>query len=375
MSPVNAVVIFIIILALISMVLGAPTKAVERDSDNATRTDKPIPPQFLINLHSCIQLKNKGKLYEAMECLKFADKNSHHLQNIITEIKTVWGFVGHWLNDEILSFKISKHTLKELIYSVDLQFYKKALSSNQKTKLLKSGCYSQKGISLKLILSNTTNTVNLTQSSLNVTEWIGFHQLKDWYTSWLHKVDRDGNYTNSKYFELQLKPFVSCKNVSLVDIGVSSLIGYQPLLVVYTSASDIDKDLNFTFAQKIKNSPDKRVRSATSASSGQTDLSGRCRLIPFSIPYELIQSVSPGTFSLNYCDGKCPYPLENDINHANAIAYFSAVPDHVLPVKPKPPCCVPIKYTLIDAIMPADNGSYYVLTTFHDITATECGCR
>lgn len=82
---------FHIILLVIWLSLGCSSAPIQ-SRDQGGPAGENGPPEFLLRLHTCLGLRNKGDVAGAKKCMEFA---GHMQQNIINQMNAVWGFVGN----------------------------------------------------------------------------------------------------------------------------------------------------------------------------------------------------------------------------------------------------------------------------------------
>ena len=299
-----------------------------------------------------------------------------------------------------MSFDMKRKTLNETIHNVDLQLFKDQLSEDALKTLSTSTCKLEHGITLILktihskgSVSFVTN-ISLSKKDLMKKQWIGFHGLKTWYIQTLEK-----SHANITTATLKLSTLPECAGISLGDLGIKSHPGYEPLMVVYSDASEIESEENLNnLLNKLQLVAKRSAQLETNSSSGvEPDPTIRCQLISYNVryihifiifKYILSIQISFGEFNIgllppdnilefNYCSGHCvlPIPDHQSVNHSKIAAALISRP--TVTDKPKAPCCVPVKYSSIylPVFVPDGAKGTYKLEPYSNMTALKCGCR
>lgn len=89
--------------------------------------------------------------------------------------------------------------------------------------------------------------------------------------------------------------------------------------------------------------------------------------------------VFPRELNISKCSGTCNNRATISrlgTNHAKIMAHiYNMEQSSQAPVTATYPCCVPTKYDIVNLLMAAEDGTATGLQSFHELMATECGCR
>lgn len=208
--------------------------------------------------------------------------------------------------DKLITFKVKNKVKSQDIHSVDLELYKTLLTAKQLAQISTEKCnFSHNGLTMQLTTTNDSEviqTIHLTPYNLLTNQWISFQHIEEWYINWM-ALNAAGKTRNcSLPLQLKVKLLVSgqdCSSsrITLSDFGIESTVdGYEPLLVVYSKDSQIDKDFQLKFIEDLSN----RLREKRTASlpSSEATSSGTypenddipCQLVKYNVS---IYSVEP----------------------------------------------------------------------------------
>lgn len=83
--------------------------------------------------------------------------------------------------------------------------------------------------------------------------------------------------------------------------------------------------------------------------------------------------IAPPGYDAYYCDGKCPFPLHEQLNATNH-AIIQTLVNSVNEKKVPSACCVPTKLSPVSMLY-YDSNSNVVLRQYDDMIVDGCGCR
>lgn len=148
----------------------------------------------------------------------------------------------------------------------------------------------------------------------------------------------------------------------------------QPVLLVYSDDSTIDRPTNWTDIMH-KRSISRQKRSSTPRKSKRQPSS--CKRFPLRVEFAEVGwkdwIVAPDGYDAYYCAGECSgtFPDNSNVsNHAIVQSLMHSIHPNVIPM----PCCVPTTMNPISMLY-LDDNSKAVMKTYHDMVVVGCGCR
>lgn len=135
-----------------------------------------------------------------------------------------------------------------------------------------------------------------------------------------------------------------------------------------------------TYSNDLKGQEYERVRVKRGTGNRKHRRKGRrdhCRRHPLYVDFSEVGwtdwIVAPHGYQAYFCQGECPYPLDDHLNTTNH-AIVQTLVNSVSPTMVPRACCIPTELSAISMLY-VDENDKVVLKSYQDMVVEGCGCR